>query len=89
MNLGRIAYHIQKGDLDPSQPITMKTLFDAGILSKIKHGVKILGKGSDRLVALGMPINLEATDFSETAIEALKQTGGSANVQYRTPLILR
>jgi len=43
VNLGRIAYHIQKGDLDPTKPITMKSLFESGVLSKIRHGVKILG----------------------------------------------
>jgi len=40
----------------------MKALFEAGVLSKIRHGVKILGAGADKLVALGKPISLEASD---------------------------
>ena len=46
LNLGKIAYFIQKGVLDPTETITMKTLVEAGICTKIKHGVKLLGQGS-------------------------------------------
>ena len=67
----------------------MKVLFDAGILTKIKHGVKILAAGSERLAAFGVPITLEATDASDRAVEAVNQTGGHVKVNYRTPLLLR
>jgi hypothetical protein len=49
----------------------MKTLFESGVLSKIRHGVKILGAGADRLVALGIPISLEGSDATASAIEAV------------------
>lgn len=49
INLGKIAYFIEKGVLDPSAPITFKHLLETGILTKIKQGVKILGAGSSRL----------------------------------------
>lgn len=49
LNLGRLAYSIEKGDLNPLEPITMKALFDSGVVTKIKNGVKILGKGADRI----------------------------------------
>ena len=48
LNLGKVAYHIEKGDLDTSKTITMQDLFQAGALSQIKHGVKLLSKGSDK-----------------------------------------
>jgi large subunit ribosomal protein L15 len=43
INLGKIAYFIQKGVLDPAEPITMKVLFDTGVITKVRHGVKFLG----------------------------------------------
>ena len=93
INLGKIAYFIQKGVLDPSQPISMKVLFDTGVLTSIKHGVKILGQGADKLTTvsqqLGEPIRLEASDATEGAIAAISSTGGSIEMTYRTPLLLR
>lgn len=35
------------------------------------------------------PINLEVSDASHSAIEAVKTTGGNLNVVYRTPLLMR
>lgn len=52
INLGKIAYFIQKGQLDPQETISMKTLFDQGIVNKIQYGVKVLGQGSEKLTAL-------------------------------------
>ena len=48
LNLGKLAYHIEKGNLDTSKPIDMKKLLEAGVVSKIGHGVKILGKGVEK-----------------------------------------
>jgi large subunit ribosomal protein L15 len=45
LNLGKLAYHIEKGNLDTSKTIEMKDLLEAGVVSKVKDGVKILGKG--------------------------------------------
>lgn len=71
----------------------MKILFDTGCITKIKNGVKILGRGSEILQALassmGTSIHLEANDASTEAISAVKATGGSIEMNYRTPLILR
>ena len=49
INLERIAYFIEKGDLDPKETITMKILFEKGVVTKIKNGVKILGKGATKI----------------------------------------
>lgn len=89
VNLGTLAYFIQKGVLDPSQVIDMKTLLDTGVLSKIKHGVKFLGNGAEKLKALGVTINLEGSNATARAIEAIKCTGGELKVVHRTPLLMR
>ena len=67
----------------------MKKLVDAGVLSKVTNGVKLLGKGSDKFSALKTPLDLEVSDASGTAIDAVKSAGGALKVVYRTPLLLR
>lgn len=89
LNLGKLAYHIEKGHINTSLPITMKSLLEAGVLSKIEHGVKILGKGNDKFAALNTPVNLEVSDASRSVIELIKHSGGNITVNHMTPLILR
>ena len=42
VNLGRIQNLIDTGRIDPARPITLKSLYDAGI-QNLQDGVKILG----------------------------------------------
>ncbi len=58
--------------MDTSKVITQKDLKDAGVISKIKDGVKVLAKGVDRFRELNVPVNLEITDASLAAVEAIK-----------------
>jgi len=64
-------------------------MFECGAVSKITHGVKLLGKGAEHIKALGMPITIEAGDATQGAIDSIKETGGSIRVLYRTPLLMR
>ena len=48
LNLGKLAYHLEKGQIDGSKPITMKDMLECGVLTKIKNGVKLLAKGSSK-----------------------------------------
>lgn len=43
LNLDRLQHWIDRGLIDPSQPITMKELFETRCVHGIKHGVKLLG----------------------------------------------
>jgi large subunit ribosomal protein L15 len=67
----------------------MKDLLDCGALSQIKYGVKLLSKGAEKIKELNVPLNLELSDASTSAIETIRQTGGSIRVVYRTPLLMR
>jgi len=67
----------------------MKTLLDAGVVSKISHGVKLLGKGIENFNSLNKPLNIEISDASSDALQAVKDLGGNVSMQYRTDLILR
>jgi large subunit ribosomal protein L15 len=68
LNLGKLAYHISKGQLDVTQTITMKHLQDCGCVHSIKYGVKLLSKGADKIKELGTPLHLELSDASSSAI---------------------
>jgi hypothetical protein len=48
-----------------------------------------LCKGGEKLKELGIPINIEVSDASASAIEVIKSTGGKISMQYRTPLLMR
>lgn len=43
LNLDRLQHWIDRGLIDPSQPITLKELFETRCVHGIKHGVKLLG----------------------------------------------
>lgn len=85
VNLDRLPYYFEKGRLDASKKITMKDLLDAGVFSKIEHGVKLLG-GTE---SWKLPINIEVSSVSKSAEEAIKNAGGSVTTTYYTRLGLR
>lgn len=89
LNLGQLAYFIEKGRLDSSSTIQIKDLVESGVVSSVKDGIKILGKGAEKFKALDVKLDLEVSDASKVAIDAIKEAGGSISVQYRTPLLMR
>lgn len=48
LNLDRLQVWLDTGRLDASAPITMKHLYDSGIVGNIDNGVKLLGRVSAR-----------------------------------------
>ena len=55
--------------------VDAKALLDAGILSKCRYGVKILGNGE-----ISKKLTVKASAFSETAKEKIEAAGGKAEV---------
>ncbi len=55
--------------------VTIESLLDAGILSKCRYGVKILGNGE-----LKKKLTVSANAFSQTAKEKIEAAGGKAEV---------
>ena len=49
MKMSRIVDFIERGHISAHEPITIKTLWESGLLTKCKLGVKILGSGGHRL----------------------------------------
>ena len=50
-----------------------KTLFEHGLISTLRHPVKVLGNGE-----LSNKITIEATKFTKTALEKLEKSGSTA-----------
>ena len=55
--------------------VDAQALLDAGVLSKCRYGVKILGNGE-----ITKKLTVKASAFSETAKEKIEAAGGKAEV---------
>jgi large subunit ribosomal protein L15 len=75
INLGRLQAAIDAGKLDPSALITNETLVAAGLCTKPRDGVKILGIGE-----LTAKLSLEVAGASKSAIAAIEGAGGSVTL---------
>ena len=71
VNLWRIAEAIEAGKLDASKPIDGKALVAAGVLRRVRDGVRLLGKGE-------LTTKVELTVYSATvsAAKAIEAAGG-------------
>ncbi|WP_237477052.1 50S ribosomal protein L15 [Lichenibacterium dinghuense] len=74
INVGRIQKAIDEGKLQAG-PITIETLVDAGLCTKARDGVKILGAGE-----ITAAVQIEAALASKSAISAIEAAGGSVKV---------
>ena len=100
LNLDRLVAFVQQRRIDPALPITMKTLFDCGLVSKPpKHGVKLLARGyrtagtEGGKPGQGLPplpaLRLEVSDASESAKKAVEAAGGEVQLVWYNRLGLR
>jgi large subunit ribosomal protein L15 len=75
VNLGRIQTAIDAGKLDAGKPVTVESLVAAGVVSKPRDGVRILGNGE-----LKAKLAFEVAGTSKSAAEAIEKAGGSLKV---------
>jgi large subunit ribosomal protein L15 len=75
VNLGRIQTAIEAGKLEAGATVTVETLVAAGVLSKPRDGVRILGGGE-----LTTGLTFEVAGTSKSAAEAIAKAGGSVTV---------
>jgi large subunit ribosomal protein L15 len=72
VNLGRIQRAIDAGKLDAAEPITVDSLMKAGVVTRRRDGVKLLGVGEWTATA-----NFEVEAASKSAAAAIEKAGGS------------
>ena len=75
INLGRIQQAVEVGKLDQSAPITVESLVAAGVCSKPRDGVRILGVGD-----LTAKLAFQVAGASKSAVEAIERAGGSVTI---------
>ena len=55
--------------------VTAEALKEAGIISKVKDGIKVLGRGE-----ITKPLTVKAAKFTQSAVEKITAAGGKAEV---------
>ena len=75
VNLGRIQQAVEAGKLAADAVITIDLLVAAGVCSKPRDGVKILGVGD-----LTSKLSFEVASASKSAVAAIEKAGGSIKV---------
>jgi large subunit ribosomal protein L15 len=75
VNIGRIQEAIAAGKLAADAPVTIEALVAAGVISKPRDGVKILGVGE-----ISAKLAFEVAGASKSAIAAIEKAGGSVKL---------
>jgi large subunit ribosomal protein L15 len=75
VNLGRIQEAVTAGHIEAGATVTNETLVAAGVISKPRDGVKILGVGE-----LTTGLTFQVAGVSKSAAEAIARAGGSVTV---------
>jgi large subunit ribosomal protein L15 len=75
VNLGRIQEAVAAGHIEAGATVTNETLVAAGVISKARDGVKILGVGE-----LTTGLTFQVAGVSKSAAEAIARAGGSVTV---------
>lgn len=75
VSLGRLQEAVDAKRLDPKATVDAAALKEAGVISKIKDGVRVLADGE-----LTAKLKLEVAGASKTALEKLEKSGCSITV---------
>jgi large subunit ribosomal protein L15 len=75
INLGRIQQAVDAKKIDLGQPVTIDSLVKAGVVSKPRNGLRLLGSGE-----LKAKLAFEVHHASKGAIAAVEKAGGSVKV---------
>lgn len=71
VNIGRLQKAIDAGKIDAGKEITITALSDAGLVGKVKDGVRLLAKGE-----LSAKVTINVDTASKAAVEAVEKAGG-------------
>jgi large subunit ribosomal protein L15 len=80
VNLGRLQAAIESKRLNPKQTVNGEALVAAGLLSRVRDGVRLLGKGE-----LKTKLTIEVAGASKAAVAAVEKLGGSVIVKAPKP----
>lgn len=75
VNIGRLQEAIDAKKIDAKKPITIDVLKAAGVVTRVKDGVRLLGNGE-----IKAKVNVEVSGASAAAIAAVEKAGGTVTV---------
>ena len=75
VNLGRLQAAINAGLLDPAVKVDAAALVKAGVLRRVKDGVRLLGDGE-----LNAKLTLAVFGASKSAVAAVEKAGGTVEI---------
>ncbi len=75
VNVGRLQAAVDKKTLDPKKPVTVVALAAAGIIRRVRDGVRLLGQGD-----LKTKLTIELTGASAGAVKAVEKAGGKVSI---------
>ncbi|MEM6622732.1 MAG: 50S ribosomal protein L15 [Pseudomonadota bacterium] len=76
VNLANIQAFIDAGKLDASAPIDEAALVASGLVTRLRDGVRVLGRGE-----ISAKVTLEVTGASKSAVSAVEAAGGTLTVK--------
>jgi large subunit ribosomal protein L15 len=80
VNVGRLQAAIDANKIDAKKPIDAEALKAAGVIRRIKDGVRLLGKGE-----ISAKIEIEVVGATKSAIAAVEKAGGKVNINQAAP----
>lgn len=75
INLDRLQDAIDSKKLDASNTITAASLVEAGVIRRVKDGIRVLGRGE-----IKAKLTLEVAGASKSAVEAIEKAGGKVTI---------
>jgi large subunit ribosomal protein L15 len=75
VNLGRLQQAVDAGKIDAAAPVTAEALKVAGVVTHIRDGVRLLGKGT-----LEAKLTITVAGASKSAVAAVEKAGGSITI---------
>jgi large subunit ribosomal protein L15 len=75
INLGRVQAAIDAGVIDAKSPVDVDTLVKAGVLSRARGGVKLLGGGE-----IKAKVDFAVWRASKSAVAAVEKAGGTVKI---------
>jgi len=75
VSIGRVEQAIEAGRLDAKNPVTAETLKEAGVIRRIKDGVRLLADGDAK-----SKLTFDIAGASKAAVEKIEKAGGKVNL---------
>ena len=75
VSIARLEQAVEAGRLDAKKPVTAEALVEAGVLRRVRDGVRVLADGEAKTKFV-----LEVAGASRAAVEKIEKAGGSVTI---------